>query len=353
MEIPAEIVESQNGHHEGQTTVLRIAPRAGEGPSLDAAIAAWLHSKKGLSESDMTVCAYRQIMSSFRGALHEHGLDLDSQVDAVAAVAQVWSRQRFDGRGESASSSTINQRLAALSSFYTFAKRRRLLAGDNPTRENPIALVERARVQGYAHAQALSREDLAAQLQAIDQRTVPGKRDYALLLVALGSGRRRSELAALTRGDLVILGDQTQGERVLVTWRRCKGGKVMHDELKAETAAALLRYLYAVHGSNLGILPAETPVWLSCSRANPGKGIGRQAIADIYAVRLGTSKVHVSRHTFARAMEDAGAKVSEIQARLGHASLATTGRYLAALTGGENPYAPILESLYGLTHRAG
>jgi len=34
---------------------------------------------------------------------------------------------------------------------------------------------------------------------------------------------------------------------------------------------------------------------------------------------------HIER---ARAMEDAGAKVSEIQARLGHDSLATTGRYL-------------------------
>jgi integrase len=52
---------------------------------------------------------------------------------------------------------------------------------------------------------------------------------------------------------------------------------------------------------------------------------------------------------FARAMEDAGAKVSEIQARLGHASLATTGRYLAALTSSENPYAASLEELYGVS----
>jgi len=46
---------------------------------------------------------------------------------------------------------------------------------------------------------------------------------------------------------------------------------------------------------------------------------------------MATSRVHTLYHTFARAMQDAGANVGEIQARLGHASLATTGRYLAAL----------------------
>jgi integrase len=46
-----------------------------------------------------------------------------------------------------------------------------------------------------------------------------------------------------------------------------------------------------------------------------------------------------------RALEDAGAKVSEIQARLGHESLATTGRYLAALRADENPHADALAAL--------
>ena len=41
--------------------------------------------------------------------------------------------------------------------------------------------------------------------------------------------------------------------------------------------------------------------------------------------------MHALRHTFAKAMEDSGAKVSKIQARLGHSILATMGRYLAAL----------------------
>jgi integrase/recombinase XerC len=46
-------------------------------------------------------------------------------------------------------------------------------------------------------------------------------------------------------------------------------------------------------------------------------------------------------------MEDAGAKVSDIQARLGHNSLATTGRYLAALRRADNLYADELARLMG------
>jgi integrase len=46
-------------------------------------------------------------------------------------------------------------------------------------------------------------------------------------------------------------------------------------------------------------------------------------------------------------MEAAGAKVSDIQARLGHESLATTGRYLAALKSAENAHGDALAARFG------
>ena len=60
------------------------------------------------------------------------------------------------------------------------------------------------------------------------------------------------------------------------------------------------------------------------------------------------STVHSLRHTFAQGMEDVGAKVSDIQARLGHSSLATTGRYLQALKRSKNAQADALAELFGL-----
>jgi integrase len=79
-----------------------------------------------------------------------------------------------------------------------------------------------------------------------------------------------------------------------------------------------------------------------------GKRPSTRAIKQICQDRLGTGKAHVLRLSFVRALEDAGAKVSEIQARLGHESLATTGRYLAALRADENPHADALAALFGL-----
>ncbi len=54
------------------------------------------------------------------------------------------------------------------------------------------------------------------------------------------------------------------------------------------------------------------------------------------------------RHTWARRMEEEGAKVSDIQARLGHESLATTGRYLSALKQAENKHADAISKAFGL-----
>jgi site-specific recombinase XerD len=47
-------------------------------------------------------------------------------------------------------------------------------------------------------------------------------------------------------------------------------------------------------------------------------------------------------------MEDAGAKVSDIQAKLGHTNLATTGKYLTALKKSENHHSEALAKLFGL-----
>jgi integrase len=79
-----------------------------------------------------------------------------------------------------------------------------------------------------------------------------------------------------------------------------------------------------------------------------GHALTMSSVANICEQRLGTSKVHALRHTFARALEDAGAKVSEILAALGHTDLGTTGRYLARLHQGENRHLARLSGLYGL-----
>jgi hypothetical protein len=75
------------------------------------------------------------------------------------------------------------------------------------------------------------------------------------------------------------------------------------------------------------------------------------AIGQVCLRRLGTSRVHACWLTFARAMEDACARVSDIQKRLGRSSLAMTGMYLHALHRADNAHAAAVSSLLGLEQR--
>ena len=123
----------------------------------------------------------------------------------------------------------------------------------------------------------------------------------------------------------------------------------MSDDLTPGVGRAIVEYLHRIYGITSGGLPAEAPIWISFSRnGSGGRALSIRSIANICEQRIGVSTVHSLRHTFARGMEDAGAKVSDIQARLGHSSLATTGRYLQALKRSRNAQADALAELFGI-----
>jgi len=300
---------------------------------IELAVAAWLDAKRKRTDSQRTEDAYRDTLASFRSRLQRVGLALDGNPRDIALLAQIWA-----GEGEGPiSAATYNQRLAIVSSFYTFAHKASLLEG-----ANPLDRVERARVQAYAHATALTPSDVQAKLQGIDRSTLDGLRDYALLVVGMSTGRRANELAALRWKHV------TTTPRVVLVWARTKGGKTMRDEVEPRVGRTLLAYLYAVYGNAIGQLAPNTPIWVSFSPRNRGEAISAQTIGHICERYLGTSKVHTLRHTFANSMLKAKADVRDIQQRLGHANLATTSIYLDALQSAENPYASAVADLFGL-----
>lgn len=298
----------------------------------ELAVAAWLAEKAELSQSAETKRAYDATLARFRQLLAQAGLDLDAEHRQVALVAQAFAAA---GRVKAA---THNRRLAILSSFYSHAITRGLL--DPP---NPIDPLRRRRVQPYRAARALDIEYVRRSLAAIDRTTRAGARDYALLNVALVTGRRVSELASLRCGDLT----PTDSGRVRVIWRRTKGDETHADLLPPQISAALLDYLSQVYGASDATPPPDAAVWVSTSNHRRGQPITSQAIADICVRHLNTSHVHRLRHTFAWTMEQHGATTSEIQRRLGHKSIATTSLYLQALTSEENPYAEAIEHALG------
>jgi integrase len=307
------------------------------GSSLDLAVSAWLHKhgKRG-DEHTRTSKAYEGTMRQFRAGLQCQGLDLDSDPGAIALTAQAFAHGST--RGRQVKATTVNLRLAILSSFYTYAKKLKFLD------ENPIDLLDREKVQDYAGAQALDTDDVSTSLQGIDQNTLKGARDYAILSVLLYTGRRAQEVATLQWQHVSI-----HNGKVRLTFAHAKGEIVMQDDLPAPVTHALLRWLHKWYGAQLGTLAPDAPLWVSLAHdGSHGQALGYQSINALCKQHLGTSKVHATRHTAAHSMEKVGLTVSEIQARLGHKSLATTGRYLASLRRAENRKADELAALYGI-----
>lgn len=159
----------------------------------------------------------------------------------------------------------------------------------------------------------------------------------------LATGRRLSEGAGLQLGDV-----ERQGREIILHFRRCKGGKQMSDRLPMAVSDALSEWLESYYGVGMRPFHNAAPLWVVLSGKYAGRALGIQSIADVCKKRLGTSKVHQLRHTWAHAMDEANAPASLIQSRLGHASLATTGRYLARLKQAENPYAERIADVFGI-----
>ncbi len=327
---------------EDTTHLVTTAPGSIHAPGpLDLLVLAWLDAKFRTSTSEKTRKAYTDAIQQFRTLLHSQGLDLDSEPGRVALLAQAFAGS--SARGKQVAPATYNQRLAILSSLYRYAHKQGV---SSPLflPHNPIEALDRARVQQYARAHALTDDVVAAALASIDQSTLSGQRNYAMLAVLLATGRRAQEVATLTWGDVRL-----HKERATLTFAHAKGHEVMQDELPAVVTAALLRWLHAYYGPDLDQLDAATPLWISLARdGSRGKQLGYAALTVICKKILGTSKVHVTRHTFAATMEQLGAPVSEIQVRLGHKFLATTGRYLAGLKRAENRHGEQLAALFGI-----
>ena len=315
----------------------------------------WIKTKTEASESMRTKEMYEQTIIAFRSMAFAAGIDLDGFPPTISLqhitaddrehalailglIAQAWasSAQKEKQLQQGIRATTYNNRLTILSSFYRFAKERRLLK-----MENPIEQIERRKVQDYVSARPLFRDQIAAALAKIDKKTVAGIRDHALILLLLGTGRRGSEVRLLKWKDLQFHEDE-------ITIRfHCKGGKEFSDTLEPRIARAVLSYLKVMFhydpkeresSCRVGIDP-EQSLWLSLSHKRFLQPLSQRGLADIFERYFGMTTIHATRHTFALSMLKSGATILDIMRRLGHNNIATTSRYLTSLASAENAFA--------------
>jgi site-specific recombinase XerD len=228
---------------------------------------------------------------------------------------------------------TINQRLAAVSSWLNFLEE---MGGATAPRLSQI----RRRVQAYGRSGYLRPDQAGALLRAIDRDTVQGSRDYALFLTFLATGRRSSEIRLLKWRDFVV-----DGQVCFYAWRG-KGKKGGTRELPWECWQAMVDWLN--RSGRLEHMGEEDYIFTAISEAGsrlprmrewrPGQGpLAMQTVGQLlktYAKRAGIAgrvHVHMLRHSAAMLRKESGEDVLSIQEFLGHSSAAVTQVYLHQL----------------------
>jgi integrase/recombinase XerD len=216
---------------------------------------------------------------------------------------------------------TRNLRLTAIHSLFTYAALRcpeiaatiqQVLA--IPAKRTDTTIVE-----------FLTRAETEALLAAPDRTTMIGRRDHVLMLVAVQTGLRVSELTALTWADVTF----STGAHLHT---RGKGRKDRCTPLLSATAGLLEAWM-----GQRGVGP-DQPVFAS----RLGRSLSTDAVADIVdkyvaiasrrCPTLGNKRVtpHTLRHTCAMDLLRAGTDIATIALWLGHAGIRATQTYLHA-----------------------
>jgi len=216
---------------------------------------------------------------------------------------------------------TRNLRLTAVHSFFRYA------AFEMPSHSAHIQRVLAIPAKRFSRALVpfLSRQEVDALLAAPDQHTWSGRRDHALLLLAVQTGLRLSELTGLRREDLHI----GAGAHVRVFG---KGRKERCTPLSKSTRAVLAAWIREPpRAENQPLFPNARGGRLSAhgvhyllhkyvlAAANKCSSLKNKRVSP-----------HVLRHTTAMDLLQEGVEPSVIALWLGHESLETTQVYLDA-----------------------
>ena len=294
-----------------QTTLPTVF--SGTNTGWEGSLYAFLAEKQRRSGSNRTPDSYYRTLRHFFGSLQKSPDQVSPQ--------DVFSFAHGVGlSGREPSPVTVGARLSCISSFFKFLIRLDLL------KANPCDPVERPKPRPGAPS-GLSASQVQSLLEVIPD-AVKGRRDFAIVLTLVLTGRRRSEVINLTAGDVSF-------DESAVFYRYIgKGGVRGRRELPRPALVAIQRSLADVDMDLCSMQPSES-LWQA------GAGPHGVSSATFYnrfrgyleKAGLPPSGVHVLRHTAAKLRRDVGESVESVSQFLDHSSLAVTTTYLRRLEG--------------------
>ena len=201
------------------------------------------------------------------------------------------------------------RKLSAIKSFYKY-----LMVRTKQLQENPVADLEYPKLR-KSLPKYLTFEQSAALLQAVSGQNE--KRDYAILMLFLGCGIRRSELVGLNLTDVYedrirVIGKGNK-ERFVYFGEACRRAIDAYLPIREKQVLSDNRALF---GSRDGNRISVTAVHRLVKKALMQAGLDSTQFS-----------AHKLRHTAATMMLSGGVDVKTVQEDLGHEKLNTTQIY--------------------------
>lgn len=276
------------------------------------------HLRRTRGASEHTVRAYRDSLKLFfvfladqkRKSVADLGLE-HIQAEAVLAFLEYVESKRRN------SAISRNCRLAAIRSFVQHLLRQ------DVTRAGQYGRILAIRNKKALHRTAiyLEPEEARAVIATVDRRSRNGERDRGLLLFLYNTGARVSEALAVRGRDLRL--ERPRQVRLLG-----KGRKERICPLWSETVSALRPIISSASAEELIFKNSKGAPLTRDGVAYVLSKYVRLAALHTPALRKRRVTPHVMRHSCAVALLQAGVDVSVIRDYLGHASVATTSRYI-------------------------
>jgi integrase/recombinase XerD len=288
-------------------------------PTLEAFFTTRMTSQFGASPH--TVAAYRDtwrlLLTYLADATGTPPQNLDLAAVTAEQVSGFLTHLEVE-RGNAVA--TRNARLAAIHALFGYAAYR------HPEHAATISQVMAIPAKRHHRTDLiyLTPPEVTALLAAPDQATRAGRRDHALLQLAVTAGLRVSELTGLRPQDLHL----GTGAHVVC---RGKGRKNRVTPLDAQTIAVLRAYTVALPAGTAFVFPTRTGTRMSRD-AVAARLTQHAATAGTLCATMASKRItpHVLRHTAAMRLLAAGIDSTVIALWLGHESIDTTRIYLHA-----------------------
>ena len=263
-----------------------------------------------LDASPKTVETYSRALRQFFRYLQAAGNMQPTREDVIAF------KEYLTQTGHKAT--TVQNYITAVKIFFSWTEQ-------TERYPNIAAHVKGAKISREHKKDYLTSGQVKDLFSSIDRDTIKGKRDYAILTLAVTAGLRKIELQRANIEDMRKAGDNI----VLYIQGKGRDEKAEYVKIPPQTEKAIREYL-----SFRGPADPAEPLFTSTSHNNAGQRMTTRAISGLIKERLVNAgynsdrlTAHSMRHTAVTLALLGGESLQEAQQFARHANLTTTQIY--------------------------